>query len=420
MKQSWRRVVQVISGGLLAWSLMLASPAGALTVRTGSAPEPAAAAHLVRTTVSAMATTNDKVAALAYANGVVYAGGLFTRMNFRGTSYARDHLGAVGATSGKPTSFHPQINGEVTALALSPDRKVLYVGGRFTAVGQAARTDVAAFSTSTGKLTSFAPAVLAGSVQAIAVTAGGVYLGGTITHVDGQPRTEAAEVTTQGRILPWAPALDGWVRALLVAPGTSRIILGGGFHHVNGVAMEALGSVNLTTGASERFENGLVPTYRDGRVSQITSLTTNGTWVFAGAEGTGHHAFDGTLAFRPRTGQLVWRNTCLGATQAVLYLRGVLYKASHAHDCTTAGGFRHLQPGWQPHRLLAESPATGKLLAWGTSADYLAHPLPDTDGGSGNHLGPFALASDGRQLFVGGEFTEVNGRAREGLARFRS
>ncbi len=415
-----RRMVAIAAAPLAAALLLLAAPGLPVAAADGgrSAAVPATP-HLVSTVPSTMATTNDKVNALAYANGVVYAGGFFTRMTFKGVSYVRHHLGAVSSTTGAPTSFHPDINGEVTAIALSPNRKLLYVAGRFTAVGKAVRTDVAAFSTATGKLTSFAPAILAGSLQAIAVTSSGIYLGGTITHVDGKPRTEAAEVTPQGKVTGWAPRLDGWVRALLVSPDKTRIFLGGGFHHVNGVAREALASVNLTTGAREKFVNGLVPTYRDGRISQVTSLTTNGTWIFAGAEGTGHDAFDGTLAFRPRTGKLVWRNTCRGATQAVLYLRGVLYKASHAHDCATAGGFPHLEPGWQPHRLLAENPTTGKLLAWGTTAKHIAHPLPDTNGGVRSHLGPFALVTDGSQLFVGGEFTTVNGRTREGLARFR-
>jgi hypothetical protein len=182
--------------------------------------------------------------------------------------------------------------------------------------------------------------------------------------------------------------------------------------------LEALGSVSLTTGADEPFRNGLIPTYTDGRVVQVTSLATNGTWIYAGAEGTGAGAFDGTLAFRPRDGKLIWRNTCLGATQAVLYLRGVLYKASHAHDCSSAGGFGQIPHGWQPHHLMAENSTNGKLLSWGTSARSISQPLPDTNGGVQNQLGPFALATDGTQVFVAGEFTSVNTKPQEGLARF--
>jgi hypothetical protein len=374
---------------------------------------------LVSTSTAPIATTNQKVYVLAYAHGVVYAGGSFSRMHFKGKRYVRHFLGAVNASTGAPTPFRPALNGLVMALALSPDKKVLYVGGQFTAVGSAKRMNIAAFSTVTGKLTSFAPNVSAGSVQAIAATSSGVYMGGTIDRVNGTARRFAAEVTPRGKLLPWAPRLDVRVRAMLISPDKTRIFLGGAFHHSNGVAREALTSVNLTTGANKRFTNGLIPTYKNPQYfSEVTSLSTNGTTIFAGAEGTGPGIFDGTLAFRPDSGKLVWRNVCLGATQDVLYLRGVLYKASHAHYCPAFGDI-HDHPGWQPHRLLAENPANGKLLAWGTSRQAVPYPVPSTNAGLDRHLGPYALTSDGRQLFVGGEFTTVNGKAQEGLARFR-
>lgn len=375
--------------------------------------------HLVATKQSPIASTSNKVDALAYARGVVYAGGLFTKMEFRGKTYWRYHLGAVFAATGVPTSFSPRLNGAVTSLAVSPDGKVLYVGGSFTMVGKHRRLKVAAFDLMTGKLTDFAPQVVASSVRAIAVTKEGVYLGGTITRVNGRRRTFAAEVTPAGKLTSWAPRLDGWVRAMLVSPFGGRLFIGGGFHHVNGIRFEALAAVSLATGAVVRFRSGLIPSYtRKSKNSQVTSLTTNGRLIFAGAEGTGWHVFDGTLAFVPDTGALAWRNTCLGATQAVLYLRGVLYKASHAHNCASAGGFGQIKVGWQAHHLLAQSPVNGRLLAWGTSTDAVPEPVPDTNGGGRNALGPYAFATDGRQLFVGGEFTAVNGRRQEGLARF--
>jgi hypothetical protein len=397
---------------LAAGSLML-SVSGLLI----ATPASAGTYSLVSTSRSPMAMTNDEVTALAYANQVVYAGGYFTRMYFKGRRYVRSHIGAVSSLTGATTTFRPAINGAVRSLALSPDKKVLYVGGSFTRVNGVTRMNIAAFRTSTGRLTSFAPKV-AGTVVAIAATSYRVYLGGTISQVNGRRRTDVAEVTTAGRLTAWAPVLDGWVRALLISPDKTRIFLGGGFHHVNGTTYEGLGSVSTATGTNEPFRNGLIPTYHDGRVSQATSLATNGRWIFAGAEGTGTGAFDGTLAFRPDSGRLVWRNTCLGATQTVLYLHGVLYKGSHAHDCSSSGGFGPIKPGWQPHHLLAENPVNGRLLPWGTSARSILQPIPDTNGGVRVELGPFAFATDGRQLFVGGDFTTVNAQPQEGLARF--
>jgi len=406
----------VLAGASLILAVPGAGPAEAVPTRAVLAKAPAL--RLVSTSMSPMASTNGKVSALVYANGRVYVGGAFSRMTFRRTRYFRPNLGAVNAATGRPTSFRPGINGMVRSLALSPDGSVLYVGGLFDRVGHAFRNSVAAFSTTTGQLLSFNPKV-AGIVLAIAATSSGVYLGGTITKVDGHRRTYAAEVSLTGGLTRWKPRIDGYVRAMLISPDGTRIILGGGFHHVNRRAHEAIDAVNLTSGASEPFTRNLIKVYiRRGHVSQVTSFTSDGRLVYAGAEGTGKGVFDGTMAFRPDSGKLVWRNRCLGATQGVLYLRGVLYKASHAHDCHKSGGFGQIKVGWQAHHLMAESAATGALLNWGTTAESLPFPMPNTNGGIANQLGPYCFATDGTQLFVGGEFTKVNGRRQEGLARF--
>lgn len=53
---------------------------------------------------------------------------------------------------GHPTSFAPQIDGNVNALVLSPDRKTLYIGGNFTTVNGQPRANLAAFDAATGAL----------------------------------------------------------------------------------------------------------------------------------------------------------------------------------------------------------------------------------------------------------------------------
>ena len=60
-----------------------------------------------------------------------------------------------------------------------------------------------------------------------------------------------------------------------------------------------------------------------------------------GNGGDGGGCFDGTWAVDIPTNTLKWKNQCLGATEAVKFVNGWLYKASHAHDCANqgAGGF---------------------------------------------------------------------------------
>src|SRR5207245_963953 len=66
--------------------------------------------------------------------------------------------------------------------------------------------------------------------------------------------------------------------------------------------------------------------------------------------------------------------------------------------------FPEVPPG-ESHHLNAESLADGHM------GDY----FPNTNG---NPLGPRYLATDGTQLFLGGDFTTVNKVAQQGLARF--
>lgn len=87
----------------------------------------------------------------------------------------------------------------------------------------------------------------------------------------------------------------------------------------------------------------------------------------------------------------------------------MLFKGSHAYDCAYApGGFPQVntQTGWVPHHLLDQSRADGTL----------GHFTPDTS--SINGLGPRAMATDGSQLFLGGDFALVNGKAQQGFAIF--
>jgi len=425
------RIAAII--GVTTAGIGMAPPAALGSLASAAVSAPAVTRHLANTTTAPMAQTDQAVYALTVGHGVLYAGGAFTHLHFRGDTYAREHLAAVRTSTGTPTSFRPNVDGNVLAVALSPDRKVLYIGGRFTHVNGKYRKNVAGIYTNTGKLTGWAPKVMGGAVHALVVRSKDVYIGGSITSVNGVARQEVAEVTRSGaksKVTAFHPSVDAWVRAMAITPSGRWLLLGGGFTHINGHAYNALGAVNLQTGATDTsFASTLIPRYSNPAThySEVTSFTTDGTTMYAGAEGTGGGVFDGTLAFHPDTGKLVWRNTCLGATQAVKYLRGVLYKASHAHDCSTsANGFPQLQPHWQAHHLLAQNPATGALLNWGQSTHSVAAPTPNTNGGLNNQLGPYAFAIDGPQLFVGGEFTKVvtmkNGHitytSQTGLARF--
>jgi hypothetical protein len=101
----------------------------------------------------------------------------------------------------------------------------------------------------------FTPHILDGTVRAIAVVGETVVVGGDFSQVSdatGQTRYQryylfAYELRT-GRILGFAPALDGPVYALATGPD-GTVYAGGDFRRVNGTPLRGVARLNVTTGA---------------------------------------------------------------------------------------------------------------------------------------------------------------------------
>ena len=382
--------------------------------------------------------TDGIVFALAYGNGVVYAGGTFGNALPPGTpagstagEVGRTFLAAFNSTTGALiTSFAPTVTYSGTnahpgvfAMALSPDGSTLYVGGVFDHVNGTARSNLAAFNTATGALTSWNPSTGA-EVRAIAVSPDGssVYIGGAFGALDSKTRTFAAAVDTSGKLLPWAPVLDSSVYSLAVAPDDSQVLLGGYFQHINGVAQNSAGAVDAVTGTTNiPWGPGNFIPHNSGCQSSVKNIVVSGSTAYFADEGNGGGCFDGDWALTlGSTDQLLWQNDCLGATQALAVVNGFLFKGSHAHDCAWApGGFPEVdnangtRVGWH---LLDQSLADGTIGHWTPNTNVGdASVWQGTDG-----LGPHAMATDGSQLFVGGDFTTVNNKPQQGFAIFPS
>ena len=378
--------------------------------------------------------TDGTVFALAYAKGVVYAGGVFGNALPPGTpagtttgEVPRTFLAAFNSTTGALiTSFDPTITSTSTSspgvysLAVSPDGSTLYVGGYFDHVNGSYRDDVAALSTATGALTSWAPAATS-KVDAIAVSPSGsqIYLGGNFSHLDGAARAYTGAVDASGNLLPWAPVVNSTVYTLAVAPDDSQVLLGGYFQTLNGATQNAAGAVDPTTGTvNVPWGANIVPWNPGTCTSTVKNIVISGSTAYFAAEGNGGGCFDGDFAVSlGSTDSLVWQNDCLGATQALEVINGYLYKGSHAHDCAyTPGGFPQVSQGsgWVTYHLLDQSTANGSLGHWTPATN-----TGSTDSGV-QTLGPHAMATDGSQLFVGGDFTTVNYQPQQGIAIFPS
>ncbi|MBT2449536.1 DNRLRE domain-containing protein [Streptomyces sp. ISL-43] len=400
-----------------AAALALSLAATGAAVGLGLVEEAAAITPPVAFTADALPTwqANGVVWALAEAGGQVFVGGTFSAVRppegAAGSERPAVNFATLDAATGAPTSCELSFTvgtrtATVRALVLSPDKKTLYAGGYFgavngTPVSSLAAIDVATCSVKTG----FRPA-FAATVRALAVTGDTVYAGGDFLTVSGQQRERSAAVdATDGTLKPFTAHADEPVRAVEVTPDGAHVLLGGDFFTVGGANTHALAVVDATSGALTKAYPGFITTN-----SVVKDIATDATGFYTANEGTGGGVFDGRIALELSDFGQRWRDTCLGATQAVLPYQNVLYSASHAHDCASVGEF----PDGQRHHLLAQPTTSVGKLGW----------APDTNDGIAESIGPRVMAVGSKAgvqyLWVGGEFTTVNGAAQQSLTRFAS
>ncbi len=449
--KSFRRAVAAAAAIFTAAAgVTFSTSAQAITGDPGS-PEtlPAAA--------SSQWQTNNSVWALAYSNHVLYAAGDFTQIVSPdgGTAIPMTRLAAFHANDANPTldgtpctAASPcqgigawtdkKINARVYALSVTPDGSKLYAGGDFTVAGNAGRKKVAGFNLT---VANSQPVVVTpqvtGQVRSIATTNDAVFIGGAVSKLVNPDKSVVTQAraasfnTANGVVRNWRPSINGNVFALLIGPGSDsgNLVLGGSFRTVNGAAHSGIAQVDIATGkVNGPMSNAIIPGVSTNpstgktTFSNVKALTTDGTNIYLGAEGTGYGLFDGTAAVNPATGNQIWKDNCLGATQGVAVLDNVLYVGSHSHNCSflPRGGFPQLpfngdNRSW--HHLIAETAVAdgthinGELLNW----------FPNTNAGPGlnaNELGPRAVVTDGTNLYIGGEFTTVNGAHQRGITRF--
>jgi hypothetical protein len=191
----------------------------------------------------------------------------------------------------------------------------------------------------------FAPS-LNYKAKAVAATADTVWAGGGFTVAIGQAKQRvAAFAATTGQLRPFAAGVDQEVQAITVLPALNKVVLGGRFTTLNGVANRGMGAADATTGAALAWPVNQVVS-NAGTNASINSLSNDGTRVY----GTGYTFgsggnFEGTFGADAATGALQWV-TAAGATPTARAPVGaVLYSVSHAHDCGMVGASRRATRG---------------------------------------------------------------------------
>ncbi|WP_116449772.1 PKD domain-containing protein [Blastococcus litoris] len=366
----------------------------------------------------------------------VYVGGEFTTARPAGAApgvntVPRNNLLAYDIRTGELiTSFAPSLNAQVKTVAASPDGTRIYVGGSFTVADGQPRYRIAAYDTATGQLaTEFTPG-FSQQVKALAVTNDAVYVGGNFTWSGTETRTRlAAYSRSNGALLPWAPAADAQVQTLAVSPDASKVYAGGSFTKLTsptGASQTArgLGAIDAVTGEPLPFTAGTVIN-NTGSSASVTGISVDADTVYASGYTYGPGTLEGVVAADVNTGAVKWIDDCHGDTYSVWASGTSAYVAGHPHVCSNIGGFPQTEP-WSFYRGIAFSKAavgkvgteTGNFV--GQPAPQLLTWFPDIKAGTytGQSQGPWNVSGNSQYVVYGGEFPGVDGVAQQGLVRF--
>ncbi len=372
----------------------------------------------------------------AIVGNTVWAGGQFANARPAGAApgtqlTGRSNLLAYNLTTGALiSSIAPSLNAQAKAIAVSPDKTRVYVGGTFTLANGVKHNRIAAYDAATGAIiNSFAPNVDA-SVNAIVATNTTVYVGGIFSTGGGVTRTRlAAFSASDGMPTTWAPTADGNVNAMVIAPN-GKLVVGGAFQNINGSPAYGMAAIDPVTGALLPW-NATSKIRNAGSQAAILSLSTDGTSIIgsAYAYGTGGN-LEGAFSLNPATGDINWVEDCHGDTYDSYSDGRQVYTVSHAHYCGNLGGFFQSDP-WSTNTRRALSftaAATGTLqhdplgyYDWfGTASPSMVNWFPELEAGTytGKTQAAWSVTGNGQYVVLGGEFPSVNRTAQQGLVRF--
>lgn len=345
-------------------------------------------------------------ASVADGNGGWYVGGSFTAVG----SAKRTNLAHVRADGSVDPTFDVALDGPISQL----DRagSTLFLGGRFTKVAGENRQAVAAVSTSTGAATAFAPELSTGYeftspyVNAILVDGDTVYLGGEFVTVGGQPSRRVAAVSAltgvptafSADIRRGINEYDGSVLAL--AKSGDTLFVGGNFNKVNGTTRKSLAGLDATTGATTAFDSTVVGPYDsvDTVHDRVSSLDLHDGKLYLGGlfVSVGGQPRSRVAAVDPASGAVSNWNPSIPGNTGY---HAVTRIAATDSTVYVAGAFRQVG-GQERVGVAAVSASTGGLLPWNPQ-------IGRTDVGEWNDItGPVATVTpSGDRILVGGAFS---------------
>jgi hypothetical protein len=350
------------------------------------------------TGINAIATSSTKVYITGYFNTVA---GVTTRNN----------IAEINVSDGTVTSWNPNINRNgdpsdtfATSLLLSGNGTI-YVGGNFNTIGAtpSTRNNIAEISLSTGNATSWNPNINTGGDQYLALVYSmslsansSVYVGGSFDTVSGSTRNNIAEINiSDASVTSWNPNANNTVNSTVVS-GSSVFVAGsfttiGGQTRSSGFAELSVSTANATS------LNVTVDANQVGSVSVYSgNLFLGGSFNLMEAVSRNNIASINLStktvnAWDPGSGGTITSvNTMVLSTNSTIYVGGIF---------SVIGG--------QTRAKIAEiNLSDGTATSWNPGS-----------GGTITSVLAMALSGDGASIFVGGNFSNIGGQARNRLAK---
>ena len=339
-------------------------------------------------------SANNNVNALAVAaDGMVHAGGFFSQIG----GQARIGLSLLSADGSAAAAIaDTERTGWANALAHQPDGGII-VGGAFHRANGAARNSLLRLFPDGGLVPDWAPSV-SGEVYALATdSSGAVFVGGDFSTVNGQGRSDLAKLSGSGtgELDPvWNPSPVGDFVHRLLPDNNGAVYVLGSFIEIGGQQRSYIAKLSSSgTGAADPVWNPS-PDLSVSVIAQDASgaIYVCGNFGEIGGQVRNHIAKlspGGTGAADPN-----WNPSPDESVYGLAVANGSVY---------VGGAFSHI--GGQARQSVARLSASGSGAAdpaWNPSADYSVEL--------------FAVDEEG-SVYVGGHFTQIGGQARNHIAK---
>ena len=358
----------------------------------------------------------------------LYIGGSFNKVwekapGTGGDSFAANGLAAIDVESGTALrSWRPGVSGaDGHVMALEVKGNSVFVGGSFTAVNGQPRQYLAEVDATNGSLKPFAPSIRSGNatlaLRALKASNDKLYIGGAFDLVNGQGRGNLAAFNLSNRTLDpqWKPRARGVVRALEMATDGETVFATGTFDIAKG-STDADFSERKVVARFDSISGELDPWFVPknllrGDVQQSGwVLLATPTRLYGGFGDTGENYVKSLRLDNGDTGSQAWSFNTVGDPYGLALSEDGSRLFAGGHFGTNR--LHQSVCGKRMYALISLNPQTGKPYC-----DWIPRmELYNKDQRNGHTV--HTIRSVGNYVYVGGSFYSVTDVEQRNLARF--